>query len=141
MSSRENSNHNVAAAIQRNQATVHSMVDKEDSGVKKGTLVTEDMSASKMGFHNLVLYLAAGPGTTMTLMIFGYFFLVHCVRLISNFWLSFWIPDKLGFGTNHGRDSIYLGFLQCLLCHLHHWCTHPQLGICIHNIQEGPHSP
>ncbi|KAJ9087821.1 hypothetical protein DSO57_1029226 [Entomophthora muscae] len=102
-------NHDVAAAILRNQATVHSMVDKEDGGVKKGTLVTEDVSASKMGFRDVVLYLAAGPGTTMTLMTFGYFFLVHCVRLISDFWLSFWIPDKLGFGTNHGGDSIYLG--------------------------------
>ncbi|KAI0229208.1 hypothetical protein L0F63_004555 [Massospora cicadina] len=82
--------------------------DKEDDS-KRGVLVTEDLSASKMGFRDVVLYLAAGLGTTLTLATFAYFFLVHCVRLFSDFWLNFWIPDRLSFGTGRHGDAIYLG--------------------------------
>ncbi|KNE56750.1 hypothetical protein AMAG_02529 [Allomyces macrogynus ATCC 38327] len=118
--------HDVAAAIQRNELTIHSIRDlapgigdyvldtddeydsDEDHDERKaGQLVTEDKSTESLGWADYIAYAKSGNGTPITIFTMIFFFVVHGVRIGSDYWLKCWIPNTLKLGDN--ADAIYVG--------------------------------
>ncbi|KAI9224695.1 P-loop containing nucleoside triphosphate hydrolase protein [Blastocladiella britannica] len=128
--------HDLSEVIQRNQATIHSVKDfdaaalqaekdlkaadgdssddedDEDSAVreqrKKGQLVGEDKSVESRGFLDYVSYATAGNGVEWTIFTCIFFFLVHGVRIGSDYWLKLWIPNSLNLAED-AVDPVYMG--------------------------------
>ncbi|KAJ3019986.1 Multidrug resistance-associated protein 1 [Thoreauomyces humboldtii] len=106
------SRHDFAAAVRRNESSVYSTADIEGledvMNERKGQLVQEDNSAAATGFRDFATYGRAaskfGAGTVITLCIMVFFFLVHGVRIGSDYWLRLWVPRIGGYS-----DSVYLG--------------------------------
>lgn len=105
------SGHDIAEIIRKNELTVHSVPDIEPEPSENrpaGQLVQEDKSteASK----NVYLkYARVGRGTLITSLIVSFFFIVHGVRIGSDFWLRLWVPHVGGYS-----DSVYVGVYAAL---------------------------
>ncbi|KNE67331.1 hypothetical protein AMAG_11802 [Allomyces macrogynus ATCC 38327] len=121
--------HDVAGAIQRNELTIHSLkelqmagsidfahdsddeydsdADGEGEERRAGQLVTEDKSAESLGWTDYVNYARAGHGSALTVFTMIFFFVVHGVRIGSDYWLKCWIPDSLKLGED--GDAVYVG--------------------------------
>ncbi|KAI9164314.1 hypothetical protein H9P43_008143 [Blastocladiella emersonii ATCC 22665] len=124
----------VADVIQRNELTIHSIKDVsaavaqaradlaaggsdsdsdyEEEEVPEGTrkagqLTTEDKSAESLGWTDYLNYARAGVGTPLTVFTMVFFFMVHGVRIGSDYWLKLWIPDTLKLGES--GDAVYVG--------------------------------
>ncbi|ORZ34436.1 P-loop containing nucleoside triphosphate hydrolase protein [Catenaria anguillulae PL171] len=124
-----NHSHDFADAIQRNQATIHSVKDlqalaavgnnddsdfSDDEGgdaekeaLQKGKLTSEDKSVETRGWLDYGDYARSGNGTSWTIFTMFFFFLVHGVRIGSDYWLRLWIPNTLKLESN--PDATYLG--------------------------------
>ncbi|KAI9103116.1 P-loop containing nucleoside triphosphate hydrolase protein [Phlyctochytrium arcticum] len=106
------SRHDLAEAIRRNEASVYSTADIEGlddiMNERKGQLVKEDTSAASTGFGDFAKYGRAatksGAGSTTTILVMLFFFLVHGIRIGSDYWLRLWVPRVGGF-----TDAVYLG--------------------------------
>jgi len=96
--------HDIAEIIRKNELTIHSIADVDDAEDRpKGALVQEDRSfeASKGSYGK---YARSGSGAAITWSIVCFFFLVHGVRIGSDYWLKLWVPKTGGFS-----DSVYIG--------------------------------
>ncbi|KAI8823438.1 P-loop containing nucleoside triphosphate hydrolase protein [Fimicolochytrium jonesii] len=75
---------------------------------RKGQLVQEDTSAASTGFADFAKYGRAakhsGAGPKTTLLVMAFFFVVHGVRIGSDYWLRLWVPR-----TGNFTDAVYLG--------------------------------
>ncbi|RKO99373.1 hypothetical protein CXG81DRAFT_14602 [Caulochytrium protostelioides] len=78
--------------------------DEDDENMVRNNLIKEDRSTEDVGFVNYVHWAAAGKGVTATVLIVIFFFLVHGVRIASDYWLRLWVPNTL-----NKPDSLYLG--------------------------------
>ncbi|KAJ3156951.1 Multidrug resistance-associated protein 1 [Geranomyces michiganensis] len=129
------SRHDLAAAVRRNEMSVYSEADVEGLddmlNERKGQLVQEDTSAASTGFGDFKTYGRAagsstkptqamlsapqirptpkGAGTSVTIAVMCFFFLVHGVRIGSDYFLRLWVPRVGGFS-----DSFYLGIYGML---------------------------
>ncbi|KAI8586104.1 P-loop containing nucleoside triphosphate hydrolase protein [Geranomyces variabilis] len=129
------SRHDLAAAVRRNELSVYSTADVEGLddiiNERKGQLVQEDTSAASTGFGDFKTYFRAagsstkptaasytapqvrptptGAGTGVTVAVMVFFFLVHGVRIGSDYFLRLWVPRVGGFS-----DSFYLGIYGLL---------------------------
>ncbi|KAJ3170330.1 Multidrug resistance-associated protein 1 [Geranomyces variabilis] len=129
------SRHDLAAAVRRNELSVYSTADVEGLddiiNERKGQLVQEDTSAASTGFGDFKTYFRAagsstkptaasytapqvrptptGAGTGVTIAVMVFFFLVHGVRIGSDYFLRLWVPRVGGFS-----DSFYLGIYGML---------------------------
>jgi ABC-type multidrug transport system fused ATPase/permease subunit len=56
----------------------------------------------------ILSYLRAGPGVIVTVFIFIFFFLVHGVRISSDYWLSLWFSKSIG-RYPEISDEIFVG--------------------------------
>ncbi|TPX59242.1 hypothetical protein PhCBS80983_g02587 [Powellomyces hirtus] len=106
------SRHDLAAAVRRNEISVYSTNDIEGlediMNERKGQLVQEDTSAASTGFGDFAKYGRAasksGAGTATTILVMSFFFVVHGVRIGSDYWLRLWVPRIGGYS-----DAVYLG--------------------------------
>lgn len=117
--------HDVAKVIERNQMSVLSTVDKakssslaaaakeiasnanepqEEQREISGKLIQEDTSADRIGFQNFAEYSRAGSGTAVTIFVIVMFFVVHGIRIGSDYWLRCWVPNTL-----NTTAAVYLG--------------------------------
>ncbi|KAI9003656.1 P-loop containing nucleoside triphosphate hydrolase protein [Gaertneriomyces semiglobifer] len=98
----------IAEAIRRNEASVYSTAGIEGMddlmNENKGRLVSEDASANATGWADFGHYFRAGPGTVVTILTMCFFFLVHGIRIGSDYWLRLWVPRVGGYS-----DAVYLG--------------------------------
>ncbi|KNC97598.1 uncharacterized protein SPPG_07067 [Spizellomyces punctatus DAOM BR117] len=106
------SGHDLAEAVRRNELSVYSMNDVEGledvMNARKGQLVQEDTSAASTGFGDFAKYGRAGKkdgaGPAVTITVICFFFVVHGIRIGSDYWLRLWVPRIGGF-----TDAVYLG--------------------------------
>ncbi|KAI9138461.1 P-loop containing nucleoside triphosphate hydrolase protein [Paraphysoderma sedebokerense] len=116
--------HDLSSVIQRNQLTIHSFKDLPDVNEyesededpeaeqkKAGQLIGEDKSTQSLGWPDYVKYARAGSGVTATVFIMIFFFVVHGVRIGSDYWLRLWIPDTLGINNNALYVGVYGAFI------------------------------
>jgi ABC-type multidrug transport system fused ATPase/permease subunit len=120
--------HDVADVVRRNELTIHSVKDlpdmqnqadhdsindnddddDDDDTRKAGQLISEDRSADSIGWADYIRYARSGNGTGMTIFTIAYFFVVHGVRISSDYWLRLWIPNSLNLDAS-SKDGIYVG--------------------------------
>jgi len=117
--------HDISKIIQRNELTIHSFkdvpdsVDDDDDSVEDedekqraaGQLIAEDKSTESLGWPDFVQYGKAGSGTSVTVGIIILFFVVHGIRIGSDYWLRLWIPDTL----NIKSDATYVVVYGCFV--------------------------
>ncbi|KAJ3088485.1 Multidrug resistance-associated protein 4 [Quaeritorhiza haematococci] len=106
----------IAEIIKQNEMSVYSMSeiavedvedDDEDDAAEdaqRGKLVQEDASAQKTGFRDFVSYFDAYRGMTVSVSIYVFFFIVHGIRIGSDYWLRLWVPKVGGYS-----DAVYIG--------------------------------
>lgn len=100
---------NIVSVIRRNEATVSSFaevtdrirhVDDEDSGYVQPSIVPPDTSVIRSTVENYVKYLSVGSGTVASVLIVIMFFVVHAVRIVSDYWLKFWSSNTFNQPTS-----------------------------------------
>ncbi|KAI3651736.1 hypothetical protein MP228_003039 [Amoeboaphelidium protococcarum] len=103
-----NFHHDVNRTIQANELSIFTMTqgdfDEEALALERGKLVKEDVSANKAGFGDFVTYAKSAWGQFTFYNIAIFFFLVHGVRIASDYWLRLWVPRVGGFS-----DAVYIG--------------------------------
>jgi len=83
----------LAEAIRRNESTIHSMADVDDEledqlhAARAPKLIKEDRSSESVGAMNYLHYMRTGKGTVITSFVVAFFFIVHGVRIASDYWL------------------------------------------------------
>ena len=90
------------AAAAEEQDKADAQKDKELT--EKGKLVREDDSTASTGFKDIKLYFSIATGTTLTAAVCLFFFLVHALRIGSDYWLRLWVPRVGNFS-----DAVYIG--------------------------------
>ncbi|KAJ3086700.1 Multidrug resistance-associated protein 4 [Quaeritorhiza haematococci] len=103
----------IAKIIQQNELSVYSTSevgaaipdDDDEDADARGRLVQEDASAQKTGSGDFIAYFKAYRGTGISVAIYIFFFIVHAVRIGSDYWLRLWVPKGLG---DRG-DAFYIG--------------------------------
>ena len=97
---------NFKDAIAKNELSVLGLQEAEEErlAMERGKLVKEDTSTAKSGFGDLVTYARVAWGSPLFFTVCAYFFLVHGVRIGSDYWLRLWVPRIGGF-----TDAVYIG--------------------------------
>lgn len=113
--------------IRRQEDTVHSLSadifkadasfdDKEDDELSFNeempmfNLIQEDRSGDALGIKNYAQYFESGRGTFITIIICIFFFLVHGIRIFSDYWLRMWVPNTLNVSS-----PMYMGIYGLLV--------------------------
>ncbi|KAI3658482.1 hypothetical protein MP638_001908 [Amoeboaphelidium occidentale] len=101
----------IKTAIEQNEYSVYSIkdvqpVEKNDDDMQKakGKITVEDKSADFTLGHCISVYAKAYNGAIIFTLACLFFFLVHGIRIGSDYWLRLWVPRVGGFS-----DAVYLG--------------------------------
>lgn len=110
--------HDVAAVIRRNELTMHSInefqeqdIMEEIDQVEHEKLVQEDTSALSTNMENYKVFMTLANGIWVSIFIILFFMLVHLVRVGSDVWLRFWVPDSLELPDLNVYIYVYIGFV------------------------------
>ena len=101
--------HNMAKAVERNELSIYALPegsddDSEDLAIQRGKLVKDDKSSETTGSKDFADYLRASWGTALSSGVLCFFFLIHGIRIGSDYWLRLWVPRIGGFS-----DAVYIG--------------------------------
>jgi ABC-type multidrug transport system fused ATPase/permease subunit len=92
-------------SIVTNDDDEHEQVIPSDAEPMK--LVLEDQSVNYKQMA-ITSYLKAGTGIVLTILLFAFFFLVHGVRIGSDYWISLWFSKSTGKYT-YIPDDVFVG--------------------------------
>ncbi len=92
-------------SIVTNDEDEHEQVIPSDAEPMK--LVLEDQSVNYKQMA-ITSYLKAGTGIVLTILLFAFFFLVHGVRIGSDYWISLWFSKSTGKYT-YIPDDVFVG--------------------------------